>query len=482
MTLVRYHCDMNETWTPDISGKTGTIHSRLLRALRRDIASGKLAPEGRMPTHRELARRLGIGVGTVTRAYAEAERLGLLTSAVGRGTFVAPAAAPAVKPAASMSLDPASGPIDLSLNLPTLDAVQARIGEALHRVHTRPDIGQLVALAPHAGLDAHRQAMAGWLRNRVRYANVDWTRLVITTGAQQAMALAIEVSCRPNDVLLTEAATFGGIFAIAASRGLTCTGVAMDEHGIMPDALEATIADTGARVVYLQPTLQNPTTRTMPMERREKIVEIARRHDLTLIEDDVCAPIAFALDNHRPELTPLAVLAPERTFYLSSFSKALSPGLRVGMLVAPDRDRFDRVCMAMRAACYTTATLGSLIVTQWIKDGVADQVLGAVAQEASTRLVIARRLLGGAMDRPTFPTSLHAWLPMSELRAERVANGALRRGVVLTPPSSILVDGGSVSGLRICLNMVTRPELERALRIIRSVLADEVVPSAMSVV
>lgn len=482
MTFVRYDGRMNESWTPSLTQAYGTLHAQLLRALRRDIAAGVLIPEGKMPPHRELARRLGIGVGTVTRAYAEAERLGLLTSTVGRGTFVARAAAPLAEsdPVAAPA-DPAT-PIDLSLNLPTLDAVSGRLGEVLQRLQRRADIGEMIALSPHAGVDTHRQALAGWLRTVARFDSIDWRNLIVTTGAQQAMDLAVAAVCRPGDVLLTEAATFGGIRAIAAHRGLRCVGVAMDGEGIDPDALEAAIVTHGARALYLQPTLQNPTTRTMPPARRREIVAVARKHGLTLLEDEVNAPVAYALGQHQPDLVPLAMEAPERTFYISSVSKSMAPGLRVGMLVTPDRERFDRACVAMRAGCYAAGAVGPLIVTQWIKDGVADQILGAVAQEASSRLTLAQRMLGAAIESPSFPTSLHAWLPMTELRAERVANGALRRGVLLTPPASFLVDGTAVAGLRLCLNMVSRRELERALRIVRSVVADEIVPPRMSIV
>lgn len=482
MTLRVYYPGMNEQWTPSLTGNTGTLHTRLLHALRRDIASGALYAEGRMPPHRELARRLGIGVGTVTRAYAEAERLGLLTSMIGRGTFVAPSAAPPVESIpGSYSEDP-SGLIDLSLNIPTLEAVSARIGDVLDRVRNRPDIGQFVTLTPHAGIDSHRQALAEWLQSAAHFRDVDWRKMIVTTGAQHAMSLCIDELCRPGDVVLTEAATFGGIRAIADARELRCIGVPMDRDGIIPDALEDAIRTHGGKVLYFQPTLQNPTTRTMPLSRRQKIVEIARRHDVSLIEDDVDALVAFALASALTDLFPLAMLAPERTFYVSSVSKALGPGLRVGMLVAPDQERFDRLCVGMRASCYAAGTLGPLIVMQWIKDGVADDIVGAVAQEASSRLILAQRMLGDAIETPSFPTSLHAWLPMSELRAERVANSALRRGVVLTPPTSFLVNGEAVSGLRLCLNMVPRRELERALRIVRSVLADEVVPTSMSIV
>lgn len=482
MTLIGYDERMNEHWSPTLASTHGTLHARLLHALRRDIAAGALYPEGRMPPHRELARRLGISVGTVTRAYAEAERLGLLTSAVGRGTFVASTAAPLAESNSPSWSETLEAPIDLSLNLPTLEPASRQIAEALRRMEARPDLGQAMALPPHAGVDAHRQALAQWLRKSANVGTIDWRSLMVTTGAQEAMALAIDTVCRPGDVLLTEAATFGGIVAIATQRNLRCVGVEMDLEGLRPDALEEAVLAHGARVVYLQPTLQNPTTRTMSRERRGEIVRIARKHDLTLIEDGVCAPIAFALGQGSPDLAPLVTEAPERTFYLNSVSKALSPGLRVGMLVVPDRERFDRACMAMRAASYAAGTVGTLVVTQWIKDGVAEQIVGAVAQEASARLALAMRMLGDAIEAPSFPTSLHAWLPMSELRAERVANAALRRGVVLTPPASFLVDGAAVSGLRLCLNTVTRNDLERALRIVRSVLADEIVPERMAIV
>lgn len=487
MTFMKYYQRMNESWLPTLTTTNGTLHERLLHALRQDIAVGTLQPEGKLPPHRELASRLGIGVGTVTKAYAEAERLGLLTSAVGRGTFVARTAPPPRESTASSPSfhgDP-DAIIDLSLNMQSLDAASARIGDALVRVHDRPDIGDHVTFAPHAGIDWHRQTLAGWLRKAAQFTTVDWRRLIVTTGTQHAMSLSVDELCQPGDVVLTEAATFNGFRAIADYRRLRCAGVAMDRDGILPAALEEAIVTHGSRILYVQPTLQNPTTRTMPRARREEIVAIARRHDLTLIEDDVYAPIAFAQasqGSQGSDLVPLAMLAPERTFYVSSVSKALAPGLRVGMLVAPDRERFDRLGVAMRATCYSTSTLGPLVVSQWIKDGVADEIRGVLAQEASTRMILARRMLGDAIEAPSFPTSLHAWLPMSELRAERVANSVLRRGVMLTPPSSFIVNGESVSGLRLCLNSVTRPEMEHALRIVRSVLADEIVPGRMSIV
>lgn len=467
---------MNESWTPDIELLNGTLHDRILRALRQDIASGDLAPEGKLPPQRVLAHRIGVGIGTVTRAYAEAEALGIVTSTVGSGTFVATSVAVAAQNDRDDSI------IDLSLNVQNLTSVTSRLSEAMTRAQGRADLTDYVTYAPHAGIEWHRRALAEWLRSSSNFDSADWRRLAITSGSQHGMSLVIDELCRPGDSILTEAATFSGFLSIANDGGMICHGVAMDRYGIIPAALEDAVRRTRARVVYLQPNLHNPTTRTMPMSRRIEIVDLARRLDLMLLEDDVYGAIAFASDRADRSLVPLAMLAPERIWYVSSVSKALAPGLRVGVVIAPDSQRFDRLLLTIRANCYAVATLPSLIVSQWINDGTARQLLHIATDEAATRLRLAQRYLGDAIEQPSVDTSLHVWLPMSELRAERLAHTALRRGVMLTPPGSMLVDGEAVSGVRLCLNTVTRPRLERALRIVRSILADDLVPARNSIV
>lgn len=468
---------MNEHWSPTVDTLVGTLHDRILVALRQDIASGDLEPAGRMPPHRELARRLCISVGTVTRAYAEGERLGLLTSTVGRGTFVAERATARWQPDPLDGLAQPTGMVDLSLNLPSLDMAVPRIAEGIARLPQRPDLADMLSVTPPAGVEWHRQTLAAWFRHSAHFDSLCWQRLLVTTGAQHALSLALETFTNPGDTVLTEAASFSGFRSLAEHRGVQCVGVAMDGEGILPDALEEAILATGSRVLYVLPTVQNPTTRTLSRHRREDIVRIARAHNLTIIEDDVYAPIALALGNDHSDLVPIASLAPERTCYVSSVSKATAMGLRVGILVAPDDATFSRFETAMRANCYSTSSLSALLACQLIKDGAADDIRDAVALEATSRLSLARRLLGDAVEAPSFPTCLHAWLPMPELRAERILNGALRRNVLLTPPSSFIVDGSLISGLRICLNTAPRPEVEYALRAVRSALADELIPA-----
>ncbi|MGC4107951.1 MAG: PLP-dependent aminotransferase family protein [Thermomicrobiales bacterium] len=473
---------MNEPWSPDIFENDGvTLHERLVNAVRAGIASADLLPEDRMPTHRELAGRLGIGVGTVTKAYAEAERLGLLTSVVGRGTFVA-AASRALQPEDDPFVDVSDAPVDLSLNLQNLSIATPRIGEALARLRLRPDLAETLGVAPHAGFSRHRQALAGWFREAAQFDGIDWRRTLLTTGTQHAMSLIVSQLVGPGDVVLTEPATFSGLRALVDSRGGRCVGVTMDGEGVHPDALERAIVATGSRVLYLMPTLQNPTTRTMSRVRREEIARIVRARGVMLIEDDVYGPLAFAGEFRRRDLGPIATLIPERTFYVSSASKAIAMGLRVGILHAPTDAWFERLEHAIRVECYSTSSLAPMLVCQLIADGAADEIRQGVAQEAASRMALAQRMLGTSIEDPSFASSLHAWMPMPELQAERVLNGALRRGVILTPPTSFIVDGELVSGLRLCLNAVSRPEMERAIRSVRSALADEIVPSRMAIV
>ena len=472
---------MTATWTPTIGDGTGTLHEQLVRAVRTDIAQGVLPPGTRLPPHRELAARLGIGIGTVTKAYAEAERLGLLSSAVGRGTFVADHGRP-LAANRQVSTSTVDGPLDLSLNLQVHPLGTQVIAETLARLPQRPDLAETLLIAPPAGIDWQRRTLAGWFRRAARYDGIDWRRLLITTGAQHAMSLVIDTHLRPAETVLTEPVTFAGFRALVANRGGAVAGVAMDGQGILPEALARAVEKTGSRLLYTIPTIQNPTTRTMSRQRRTEIVAVAREYDLTIIEDDVYGPFAYALDGHGDDLVPLAQLAPERTFYASSASKTLAMGLRVGVLVAPDAERFDRCAEVLRASSYATSSLSALLVSQAILDGGASAVRDAIAHDAARRMGLARRVLGDAVAPPSFPTALHAWLPMPELQAERVANGALRRGVTLTPPTSYIVDGTLESGLRLCLNSVPYDDLERALRIVRTAMADEAVPTRQAIV
>jgi len=450
-------------WTPTLPTGAAPLYERLLDALRADIASGALNDGARLPPQRDLAHRLGLGLGTVTRAYVEAEKAGLVTAHVGRGSFVRGAAAPP-RPV------PLAGPINLAQNIAPQRAAADHLAEALTKLRRRPDLIEHLGYAPVAGLDVQRRAGAAWLARSGQFEGADWTRLVCCAGAQQGLALALIALTAPGDTVLCEASTYQGLKAIAEHRRLRLRGLAMDADGVRPDALEAAARD-GARVAVLLPTLQNPTGRIMSLRRREEIIAIARKHDLWLVEDDIYA--IYAGPDAPP---PLAVLAPDRVFHVSGVSKSLAPGLRAGYLVTPPGEHLERVLRAVRALAYAPPAFGGLIATQWIEDGTADLIAAAGVAETTARLAMALEILGPAVEAPASPAAPHLWLPMDELDAERVAGRALRGGVEVTPPGAPVVAAGLETGVRVCLGPATdRAELERGLNVVAAALtgADE---------
>lgn len=282
------------------------------------------------------------------------------------------------------------------------------------------------------------------------------------------MALVFSSLCRAGDIVLTEAATFAGMKTLAEQLGLRLRGLKMDEQGLMPDALDRAAA-SGAKVLYTIPTLQNPTGRFMSAKRRVEIAAVARRRSLTIVEDDIYAP--FVPDAQRTE--PLSALAPERSFHITSLSKAVAPGVRCGYIVTPDAGAFERIVRCVLALSYSPSSFGALIGTQWIEDGGAQAIVASARRAVAERMALACRILGSAIEGPHVPIAPHVWLPMSDLEAERVAGRALRQGVAVTPPAAPIVDASEISGLRLCLGAPPdSATLERGLRIVQRALSD----------
>ena len=441
-------------WRPEIGGSQGAAYARIVAVLAADIERGALSQGARLPTQRALAEAIGVGIGTVTRAYAEAEARGLIEATVGRGSFVA----------AATSVADNDGLIDLSRNVAPIGPATAALRGVMAGLARRGDLAQRLDYAPDAGFAADRRAAATWLRQTANFDSADERQVIVTAGAQQAITVAVAALCRPGDTLIVEAATFNGVKLIAAQGGLSLAPADMDREGLTPDALDRAAVETGARVAYLQP-FQNPTARVMGPARRQEIIAVARRRGVVLIEDDLYGPHVADLG-----LPPLAALAPDQVAYVSGLSKSLAPGVRTGFLIPPERCR-PAALEALRAATFGAPTFGSVIATQWIESGVAFEVFEAIQRELAGRAASAATALAGLIEPLGHAASPHVWMPLGELEAERVAGQALRAGVKVTPPRAPFVDGVAVDGLRICLGATAdRKALERGLATLRACL------------
>ncbi len=447
-------------WKPDLSGRPGPLYRAIATALHDDIRNGTLPPGTRLPTHRDLAWTLKVTVGTVTRAYQEAERQGLIGGEVGRGTFVRDPRR--INEGAVETLP--GGIIDLSVNATALWPDADSLRDAVQAVAGRGDLLSLMGYQPPQGPQRLRAAIAAWAE-ATSGLSVPEDQVLLTTGGQGAMHAALSATTRPGDVLLVEQVTYPGIKTLALQLGLRLVPVAMDGDGILPDALEQAARGHGAHALYCMPTLQNPTTATMPRARREAIAAVARRLGLVIVEDDVYGFLA------RTREPTLAELAPEVTIHIGSVSKSLFPGLRTGYVIAP-RPLLDRLAAVTRATILTPAHLGAVVTAELIESGealrIAERRRGLVAE----RQALARSILGNRLGGSD-PAVTHLWLTLPESwRRDAFARALLEQGVKVTPADAFAAGKAEVpNAVRVCLCSVDRAEtLEQGLRPLATLL------------
>lgn len=427
-------------WIPNLEAFPGPRYQALATAIETAIQTGELPVGAKLPPQRNLAWKLGVTVGTVSRGYMLAEQKGLLSGEVGRGTFVKPYdgltggngfRSEIVAPQGEIPRLTTPGVIELSRNEPSLPDFEDIMRSSLQRLSLRGGLQNLLGYSRTLGDPAHRAAAAQWI-GRVGLS-VTPEQVIATAGAQQALAIVMTAMTMPNEIMLVESLTYGGVHENAQQRPIRLEAVAMDDEGMRPDALAEAARRTGSRLVLIQPTIHNPTTVMMTAERRNAIIAVARKHDLTIIEDDV---YGFLIKD-RP--LPIAALAPERTIYITSASKCMAPGLRVGWIAAPPV-LVERFADALHAVAVNNPRLNQEIVRQWIEDGTAAMLVDRLREEAAIRNAMAADAFDGLTLR-SHPASLHCYLELPQpWRPNEFTNQALGQGVRIASCTSFLLD------------------------------------------
>lgn len=462
-------------YTPNLDGRTGPKYRNISDAMAEDMRRGVLKAGTKLPTHRELAYRVGVTVGTITRAYQELQRQGFTGGRVGSGTYVVdrersshvfPVPARPIAPGDSPELAHSpvpDGQIDLSMNRltpgPEAEALAYTLGELSHSA----GLSVLTQYNPAPGLAHHRRAMAQLLGDVGLDCEGD--DIILTSGAQHAMAAASLALLKAGDVVLTESLTYPGMTSLASHLSVRVRHVEMDEFGMRPDALESAVRETGARVVYLMPIHQNPTTVTMNKARLGEIARIAQAHDLVLIEDDI---YGFQPSKREP---PLAQLAPDNTIYISGFAKSISPGLRVGCIKAP-KGLFNAVTQAVQITGWMIPPLMGEIAARWITSGTARDLIKWHRAETRARYAMAVEILDGFSFKGG-PECLHLWMDLPDgHHADDTIRELRSAGVILAGPESFITTQASIPrALRLCLGSPpSREQLRTALEQVRNVL------------
>lgn len=453
-------------WVPDISQYDGPRYLAIADALTADIRNRRLMPGDRLPTHRDLAYRLRVTVGTVTRAYSEAERRGLIGGEVGRGTYVRgdlPRRLPEpfqvmaqAAQAAQQSL------IDLSVNFPTPLASDDLLAESLQSIAARSGIMRLMDYHPHAGLLHHREAGVQWMGNFGFNTTAD--RVIVTSGGQHAMTAVFGAITQPGDIIVTENLTYPGMRRLADFLRLKLHGLPLDQYGIDPDALDSACRNLAPKALYCVTNIHNPLGYVVPESRRREIAEVCRKHGVRIVEDDL---YGFLLDEQMPSLTSFA---PELGHYVNSVSKSLCPGLRVGYLAIPSESR-DAFAQVVRSTTWMATPLTAEIATNWIQNGTGLRLIHQHKEEAIIRQQMAHDILGD-WDIQAYRAGYHLWLSLPEgWNPDQFALEARLRQVAVSPAGTFALNRAAPSGVRLCLCAPTqRSTLRQALEIIADLL------------
>ncbi len=454
-------------WQPNLENRNGPRYIALADALSDDMSSGRLKPGDRLPTHRDLAWRLGVTVGTVSRAYAEAERRGLTSGEVGRGTYVRGTASAAMSHVLTHKEQEDEDTIQMNFAFPPPGCEAEHIPEILRALALDPQTAANFGYQPQSGSRRHRIAGTRWIEQS-GLKDVDPEHVVLTAGAHHGMTVALSAITRPGDKIATEALSYPGIQAISRVLGLRIEGLTMDAEGILPDAFEAACRNSDLKALYCVPTCQNPTTRSMSAARREAIAEIALKYKVAVVEDDVFGRFVEAPP------PPIVSLLPDLGYYVTSLTKSVAPGLRVGYVSGP-RAATDRLTSAIRATCWMASPLTAEIGARWIDDGIAEKILTSRRQEGRARRAIAREVLSDwSFDCAGDSTFLWLHLP-DPWRTGDFAAAAAKQGVTVTSAEAFTVGRRETPhAVRVCFGQpANRESLRSGLETLNTILRGE---------
>ena len=434
-------------------------YKTLVDAYAADIRSGRLAPGTRLPTHRELAAREGLALVTASRVYAELEAMGLVSGETGRGTFVRETS---LSPGQGIDQkDVAVGMIDLNFNYPSLPGQADLLRSALRQLALSGDLEALLRYQPHAGRQHERASIARHLHDRG--VQVDAGQILIVNGAQQGLAVTLMALLKPSDVIAADALTYSGFKVLAEALHLEVVAIPLGDHGPDLVALDKLCRSRSVRAVYSMPTLHNPLGWVTPIEQREQLVALARRHDLTIIED---AAYAFLVE--KPPRT-LVDLAPERTVYVSGLSKNIATGLRVGFIAAPLHTvpALERI---IRATTWNTPGVMTAMACGWLDDGTVTQLEQQKRHDARARQALAAELLQG-LTCIGHPSSYFLWLPLPEdVRADQIVVELMHEQISVTTAEPFAVSAHVPHAIRLALGSVQMEVLRQALITVRKVV------------
>ncbi|PXG43711.1 GntR family transcriptional regulator [Klebsiella pneumoniae] len=403
------------------------------------INSGEFQPRDRLPPLRDLAALLAINYTTATRGYAEARRRGLIDSRPGMGSFIR-GKVPSVPLNGGSSYEMTmNSPIE-----PGEELAQAIAAGAIN-LFTQKNILALLRYQDFGGLADDKAMAKVWLEKQLPPVSID--EILVTPGIHSALVGLLTLLCRHGGSVCVSDLIYPGLKAIASQLNITLQSLPCDEDGPLPPAFEHQCQTGNIRALYVNPTIQNPTTLTLPLRRREALADVALRYSIPVIEDEAYAALATQ------HIASFSELIPELTWYLTGMSKCFGPGLRTAFVKGPGKRNTQLLAGALRALNVMASPLTNALAAQWIQEGTADRVLQSVRAESTIRQKIAANILKEFSYRAT-PEGFHLWLLLPRHFNWNPAEMAVQLrdlGVSAVSSAAFCTDNNPPDAIRICL-------------------------------
>jgi DNA-binding transcriptional MocR family regulator len=383
---------------------------RLADRIETDIVKGILLPGAKLPPQRDLAYDIGVTIGTIGRAYALVRERGLVSGEVGRGTFVLGRGAepdnsnePASRQIAGTRTHDA---VPGKLVMDSTSAPDVRQGEVIGRITS-----EIAREYPDKIIDYTRSWPADWREAGARWLAADGWKpdpqtVVPTVGVHASAMAVIAAMTAPGDKIAFEQLTYSSISRSANLIGRRSVVVKIDEHGPVPEDFDRLCAQQHPKLAFFIPSLHNPTLTITPVSRRREIAEIARKHNVWLMEDSIYG----AMLDQPP--TPISAFLPERTFHIGGLSKTVSAGVRGGWVSCP-ANIAPRIQVAHKMITGGLPFMLAELCSRMVLSGAADTIRQASRVEVEAREAMARQAFAG-LDFASHKRAPFLWMKLPD--------------------------------------------------------------------
>lgn len=460
-------------WLPNLEPGKGPLYLQLAERIESDIAEGVLAPGTKLPPQRNLAFDIGVTIGTVGRAYNLIRERGLVSGEVGRGTYVTERRESVLEHPSprtetfggtrNQAVEPGR------IRLDSTAAIDVGQSEAMARL-----LAGVTKQYPSEIASYSRTLPASWQAAGSRWLSaVGWVpepaSIVPTLGAHSAILAIIAAVTVPGDRIAFEELTYCSAARSANLMGRRSIIIQTENGSLTPGDFERHCAQQHPKLVFLMPSLHNPTAVTMPEDDRRAIVDIARRYNVWLIEDEIYGSLT------RHDHVKFAELAPERTFHIGGLSKSVAAGIRSGWVACPPH-LSARVLTAHKMVSGGVPFMMMELSAQLVNTGEADSIRNEVCAEVNAREALARSVFTG-MEFASQPHSPFLWMKLPDpWLSGTFKNAALNEGVMIDDEDEFKAGRSEKVFHRVRVGLTvptTRQELGQGLSVLRRLMESD---------